>query len=185
MVSILSLWLPILLSAVFVFILSSIIHMVLRYHNSDFEKLPDEQNILDDLRKYNLKPGDYSAPRAESMKDMSSPEYMEKMKKGPVFMMTVLPSGPANMGKSLLLWFLFSIVVSIIAAYVAGRALGPDAPYLAVFRFTGVTAFIGYTLSEWSATIWYGRKLSTQIKNTIDGLIYALVTAGTFGWLWP
>jgi hypothetical protein len=185
MVSIISLWLPILLSAVIVFIISSIIHMVLRYHNSDFEKLPEEEKLLDDLRKYNLKPGEYSAPRAENMKDMSSPDYIEKMKKGPVFMMTILPNGPAKMGKGLVLWFLYSIVVSIFAAYVAGRALGPEAHYLAVFRFTGATAFIAYTVAQWQDSIWFGRKWSTTIKNTIDGLIYALFTAGTFGWLWP
>ncbi len=37
MVSIVSLWLPILLSAIVVFILSSVLHMVFTYHNSDFK----------------------------------------------------------------------------------------------------------------------------------------------------
>ncbi len=185
MVSIISLWLPILLSAVAVFILSSIIHMVLRYHSSDFSKVPDEEKVMDDLRKYNIPPGEYSMPRAADMKDMSSPEFVEKMKKGPVMMMTVMENGPANMGTSLFLWFVYSIVVSIFAAYVAGRALGPEAHYLAVFRFVGVTTFIGYSLAQWQNSIWYKQKLSTTIKNTIDGLIYALFTAGIFGWLWP
>ena len=100
-------------------------------------------------------------------------------------MMTVMENGPMKMGMSLFMWFLYSIVVGIFAAYVAGRALGPDAHYLAVFRFTGVTAFVGYTLALWQNSIWFNRKLSTTIKNTIDGLIYALFTAGVFGWLWP
>jgi len=185
MVSIISLWLPILLSAVFVFILSSIIHMALRYHNSDFAKLPDEEKVMDDLRKYNIPPGEYSLPRAADMKDMSSPEYIEKMKKGPVAMITVMKSGPQNMAGALIMWFIYSVVVGIFAAYVAGRALGPDAHYLAVFRFTGVTAFVGYSLALWQNSIWYKRKWSTTIKSTIDSLIYALFTAGTFGWLWP
>jgi len=185
MVSILSLWLPILLSAVFVFIVSSIVHMVLPHHRSDYSKVPDEEKVMGDLGKYNIPPGEYSMPRAESMKDMSSPDFIEKQKQGPVAMLTVLPNGPQNMGKGLILWFIFSIVVSIFAAYIAGRALGPGADYLAVFRFTGATAFIAYTMSSWSDSIWYGRKWSTTIKNTIDGLVYALLTAGTFGWLWP
>jgi hypothetical protein len=185
MVSIVSLWLPILLSAVVVFILSSIIHMVLRYHSSDFTKVPDEEKVMDDLRKYNIPPGEYSMPRAGDMKEMSSPEYTEKLKKGPVIMMTVMESGPPNMGLSLFFWFVYSIVVSIFAAYVAGRALGPEAHYLAVFRFVGVTAFIGYGLALWQGTIWYKRKLSSTIKSTFDSLIYALFTAGMFGWLWP
>ena len=185
MVSIVSLWLPILLSAVFVFIVSSVVHMLLSYHSGDFTKVPDEEKVMDDLRKYNIPPGEYSMPRAESMKDMSSPEFIEKQKKGPVAMMTVMQNGPVNMGSSLLQWFLFSVVVGIFAAYISGRALGPGADYLAVFRFTGATAFIAYTLGSWQESIWYKRKWSTTIKNTVDGLIYALVTAGTFGWLWP
>jgi len=49
MVSIVSLWLPILLSAAAVFILSSIIHMVLKYHNNDFKALPSEEPVMDDI----------------------------------------------------------------------------------------------------------------------------------------
>jgi hypothetical protein len=185
MVPIMTLWLPILLSAVFVFIISSIIHMALKYHQNDYSKLPNEAEILDDLRKYNIPPGEYSMPRPDNMKEISSPEYIEKTKKGPVAMMTVMESGPPKMGMSLLLWFVYSIVVGIFAAYIGGRALGPGADYLSVFRFVGTTAFVGYTLGLWQNSIWYNRKWSTTFKNTIDGLIYALFTAGTFGWLWP
>ena len=185
MVPIFALWLPILLAAVFVFIVSSIIHMLLPYHKSDFSGLPDEEKVMDDLRKYNIPPGEYHMPRAESTKEMSSPEYIEKMKKGPVAFMTVVENGPPNMGSSLILWFVYSIVVGIFAAYIGGRALGPGADYLAVFRFVGTTAFFAYTVGLWQNSIWYKRKWSTTIKNTADGLIYALVTAGTFGWLWP
>jgi len=185
MVPIMSLWLPIFLAAVFVFVLSSIIHMVFTYHQSDFAKLPEEDKVMDDLRKHNIPPGEYAMPRAATTKEMSETAYVEKTKKGPVAMLTVIESGPPKLGMSLVLWFVFSLVVGVFAAYVAGRALGPDAHYLAVFRFAGVTAFIAYTLAGWQNSIWYKRKWSTTIKNTIDGLVYALVTAGTFGWLWP
>jgi len=185
MVPIMVLWLPILLSAVFVFIVSSIIHMALNYHQNDFAKLPDEDKIMDDLRKHNIPQGEYAMPRAATTKEMADPAYIEKANKGPVAMLTVMESGPPKMGMSLALWFVYSIVVGIFAAYVAGRALGPDAHYLAVFRFVGVTAFVAYTVAGWQNSIWYKRKWSTTLKNTIDGLIYALVTAGTFGWLWP
>ena len=67
MVSIVSLWLPILISAVVVFIISSILHMVFTYHNSDFKKIPSEDQVMDDLRKYNIPPGDYMIPNAGSM----------------------------------------------------------------------------------------------------------------------
>lgn len=185
MVPILSLWLPILLSAVFVFLASSIIHMVFRYHESDFKRVPDEEKALEWFRSAAIPPGEYLMPRAGSMKEMSSPEFQEKVAKYPGVMMTIWPAGRPSMGKSLALWFLYSVVIGIFAAYVAGRALGPGAPYLSVFRFAGVTAFACYTMAEWHEWIWFKRPLGRVLKNTFDGLVYALITAGTFGWLWP
>jgi hypothetical protein len=116
---------------------------------------------------------------------MKSPEFVAKRTKGPVLVMTVLPSGPVTMGKALASWFIFIVVVGCLAAYVAGRALGVGAPYLHVFRFVGTTAFIAYAAGLWQMSIWYNRAWSTTIRYTVDGLIYALLTAGMFGWLWP
>jgi len=99
--------------------------------------------------------------------------------------MTVLPNGPMGMGKNLTQWFLYSVVVGVFGAYVAGRALPPGAAYLSVFRFVGVTAFLAYAAALWQMSIWYRRAWITTIKATVDGLIYGLLTAGTFGWLWP
>ncbi|TMQ70047.1 MAG: hypothetical protein E6K81_13505 [Candidatus Eisenbacteria bacterium] len=185
MVSLMSLWLPILLSAVLVFVASSVIHMMIPMHKSDHSKLPSEAEAMEALRKYNIPPGDYMVPRCDNMKDMKSPEFAEKMKKGPVIVMTVMPSGPMSMGPSLVQWFIYSLVVGVLAAYVTGRALGPGEPYLKVFRFAGATAFIAYAIALWQDSIWYKRKWSTTIKYTFDGLIYGLLTAGCFGWLWP
>ena len=185
MVTILSLWLPILLSAVFVFIVSSILHMLLRYHESDFKKIPSEDEVMDALGKANIPPGDYMIPCGEGMKSMKDPAFIEKMTKGPVLIATVMKSGPPSMTGSLVLWFIYSIIVSIIAAYVAGRALAPGAHYLQVFRFAGCVAFVGYSIALMQNSIWYARKWSSTIKSMFDGLIYGLVTAGTFGWLWP
>lgn len=180
-----TLWLPILLSSVIVFVVSSIVHMFLLWHKNDYPKVPDEDKLMDVLRPLNIPPGEYLVPRVSSTKEMRSPEFAEKMKKGPVLVLTVRPNGPSPMGKSLISWFIYSAVVGIFAAYVAGRALPVGAQYLHVFRFAGVTAFIGYSLALWQMSIWYWRSWSTTIKATIDGLIYALLTAGIFGWLWP
>ncbi len=185
MVSIPTLWLPILLSAVFVFIASSIIHTVLTYHYKDFKKVPDEDKLMDVLRGFNIPPGEYAVPYSGSPKEMNSPEYKEKTKKGPVLLMNVWETGDPALGKSLVQWFIFTVIVGIFAAYVAGRALGPGAEYLAVFRFAGVTAFACYTLASWPESIWFKRSWGRTVKGTIDGLIYALLTAGTFAWLWP
>jgi hypothetical protein len=185
MVPIPSLWLPILVSSVFVFMVSSLIHMVLGYHANDFKRPPNEGTFGDAIRKLNLPPGDYGYPFPGNRKEMNTPEYKEKVKQGPCLIMTTWSGADASMGTPLLLWFLYSIIVGIFAAYVAGRALGPDAPYLEVFRFAGVTSFVAYTLGSWPASIWYRRSWATTLKNTFDGMVYGLVTAGVFGWLWP
>lgn len=185
MVSIVSLWLPILLSGVAVFIISSIIHIVLQYHKNDFVKLPSEEEVMDNLRKANIPPGDYYFPHAKDMKDMKSPEFIEKMKQGPVGFMTMMEDASPNMGKQLFLWFIYSIIVGIFAAYISGAALAPGAHYLAVFRFAGATAFVGYSLALMQNSIWYKRNWGATLKSMFDGLIYSLFTGGIFGWLWP
>jgi hypothetical protein len=185
MVPALTLWVPILASAVLVFVASSIIHMVLPYHKNELRKLPKEDEVMEALRKFNIAPGDYAVPCAGSMEAMKSPAFLEKMKAGPVVFMTVRPSGPPTMTTSLGLWFVYSIFVSFFAAYMAGRAVGPGAPYLAVFRFAGAAAFAAYSIALVQQSIWYGRNWGTTWKSVFDGFVYACLTAGVFGWLWP
>jgi hypothetical protein len=185
MVTVLSLWLPILLSAVLVFVASSVIHMVLGYHAGDHAAVPGEESVGAAIRAANVPPGQYAMPHAGSMKAMGTPEFAEKMKRGPVALITVLRSGPTSMGKQLGAWFLFNLVVAIFAAYVTSRALGAGGGYGDAFRFAGTTTFVAYGVGSWSESIWFGRKWSTTLKHTLDGLIYALLTGGVFGWLWP
>ncbi len=185
MVPIPALWLPILLSAVIVFVVSSIIHMMLPYHRNNVAQLPKEDEVAEALRRFDIPPGDYMLPRAGSPEAMRQPAFIEKMTKGPVLSMTVVKNGPPNMAPFLIQWFVYCILVGIFAAYLAGRALEPGAHYLQVFRFAGATAFIGYAVALWQDSIWYQRKWSTTIKFTVDGLLYGLLTGGTFGWLWP
>lgn len=180
-----ALWLPILLSAVIVFVVSAIIHMASPWHQSDYPKLPNEDKVRDALRPLGIPPGDYFIPRPADRADMRSPQFDEKMKQGPVVVFTVIPNGLMPMAKLMGQWFLYALVVGVFAGYVAGRALPYGAAYLHVFRFAGVTAFLGYSAALWQMSIWYRRSWLTTFKATVDGLIYALLTAGTFGWLWP
>jgi hypothetical protein len=184
MVYLSALWMPILVSAVIVFVASSILHMVLPLHRSDYQKLPNEEKLLEALRAAGVGPGNYHFPHC-TQKDMGSPEMQEKMRTGPVGMMNVLPSGPYNMGKYLGQWFVLCVVVGVFAAYLAGRTLTAGAPYLTVFRITGTVAFAAYGLSAVTDSIWKGQRWSTTAKHVFDGLIYSLLTGGTFGWLWP
>jgi len=185
MVPIMSLWLPILLSAVIVFVVSSIVHMVLPFHKNDWKRLPNEDAVQEALRRLSIPPGDYLAPRPTSRQGMKDPQFVAKMNAGPVLIMTVKPAGPPSMGKSLGLWFGYLIVVGVFAAYVSGRALAPGTRYPEVFRFAGCTAFLGYSLALLQNSIWYSRNWGATLRSVADGLLYGLLTAGTFGWLWP
>lgn len=185
MVSLTSLWVPILVSAVIVFAASSIFHMFLPFHRKDYRALPAEGEVMEALRRFNIPPGDYLVPRAESPAAMKSPEFLEKMNKGPVAMLTVIPNGPPAMGPIFVLWYAYCVVVSLFGGYIASRALGPGAHYLEVFRFVGTVTFVGYSLALWQNSIWYKKSWRTTVLSTIDGLVYGMLTAGTFGWLWP
>jgi hypothetical protein len=180
-----ALWLPILLSSAVVFVASSVIHMFTPWHKGDYPRLADEDRVMEALRPFALAPGDYMVPRPSSREEMSSPAFADKRSKGPVLVLTVLPNGPVTMGSSLAGWFVYLVVVGAFAGYVAGRALPPGAHYLHVFRFVGATAFASYTLALWQMTIWFKRGWLLTAKATIDGLLYASLTAGVFGWLWP
>ncbi len=185
MVELTMLWLPILLSAVVMFIVSSIIHMGPFWHKSDYPALPNQDKVQEALRPFNIPPGDYMLPRAAEHSQMKTPEFQEKLSKGPVMILTVLPNGQISMGGPLLLWFVYGLIVSLFSGYIAGRALQVGSSYLEVFRFAGTTAFVGYSVALLQMSIWYKRAWSHTFKATFDGLIYALLTAGVFGWLWP
>jgi hypothetical protein len=184
MVPLTALWLPILLSAVIVFIASSIMHMVLPYHRSDYKQLPDEDKLLTTLRGAGLTRGLYIFPYC-THKDMKSPAVAEKRRLGPVGSMTIFPAGPVNMPKFLGMWFAYCLLISFFVAYLAGRTVPFGAQYLAVFRVAGSVAFMAYGVGQLTDGIWKGQPWSNTLKHVFDGLVFALLTAGTFGWLWP
>lgn len=180
-----ALWLPIVLSAILVFVVSSIIHMVLKYHNRDYRKLPNEDAVRAALRSGNPEPRQYIIPYCAEMKDMESPEMQQKFVEGPVGVLNLRRPGLPTMGPMLLQWFLFALAVSFFIAYLAAHTLAPGAPYLEVFRVVGAAGFLAYAAGQVPAAIWMGKPWSVAWKEVLDGLIYGLVTAGTFGWLWP
>jgi hypothetical protein len=116
---------------------------------------------------------------------MRDPAYIARMKKGPVVLMTVFGSDPIQMGNRLARWFVFCLVVALFAAYLTSRAVPAGAPYMDVFRFASAVAFVGHGLGQWPSTIWYDRAWQTSLRNTIDALVYGLLTGGAVGWLWP
>jgi len=177
-------WIPILVSAVAVFIVSSVIHMVTPWHKGDFPRMANESEVLDALRALGIPPGDYLIPRPATRQEMGSPEFKEKVARGPVVLLTVMKGG-SRMAQSLGGWFVYLLVVSTIASHVAWRGLPPTPMPWHVFHEVALTAGAGYVLALWQMSIWYGRAWSLAIKSTIDGVIYAVITGLVFAWLWP
>lgn len=183
MVPLVDLWLPTLVAAVAVFVVSSVVHMALPIHKGDMKKLPGEGELLAAMRAQGVKPGSYMFPACDSMKDMETPEMKAKYAQGPIGNITVLAS--MSIGRSLGQWFVLALVISALAAYVAGIALGPGADAKTIFRITSCAAFLGYSCSHAQDSIWKGLSWSITAKFVFDGLLYSLATGAVFAWLWP
>jgi hypothetical protein len=184
MVSLAALWIPILLSSVIVFAASSLMHMVLKYHQAEYRQLPEEDKLLGAMRGVALTPGIYMFPYC-SHENVKTEAIQEKFKQGPVGMLTIRSSGPMAMGKFMGMWFAYTLLVAIFVAYLTGHTVAAWAHYLQVFRVAGTAAFMAYGMGTIINSIWKGQPWSMTVKEIIDGLLYACLTAGTFGWLWP
>jgi len=176
-----SLWLPILVSAVLVFVASAAIWMAMPWHKSDFRKTQNEDAAREALS--GNAPGYYLLPYVMDQAEFKKPEVRQKYIDGPLAYITVVPNGLPKMGAKLVLSFLYYVVVGIVCAYVVSRTLGADAPYLSVFRIAGTVAFIAYGIAYVQDSIWFGRPWPMTVKNLFDALIYGLLTGGAFGWL--
>jgi hypothetical protein len=180
-----ALLLPALLSAVLVFIASSLVHMVVKWHNSDYRKLSNEDEVRAAIHKGRATPGQYVLPHCLHGEDMRDPAMLQRWQDGPVGMLVLKANGAPKLGGYLWRWFVYTFVIALLAGYVAQVACAPGSPYLDVFRIVGTSAWLAYAWQSPSATIWKGQPWSVTLKDMTDGLVYALLTAGAFAWLWP
>ena len=180
-----ALWLPILVAAVLVFLVSAAVWMVLPHHRSDFAGLSNEEEVRSALAAGDVSPGQYHIPYAGSREARQDPEMQKRFEEGPNAFLTVVSRGRPSMGKQFAGWFVFLLAVGVVCAYVAGQTLGPGAEYLEVFQITGTVAWAAYGFAYVQEAVWFGRPWGFVVKQILDALAYALVTAGAFGWLWP
>jgi hypothetical protein len=185
MLSLAQLWLPILTSAVAVFLASSVIHMLLRWHQSDYLPLKNEDDVRAVLRAGAVGPGQHFIPYCADPKDMGKPEIVQKFKEGPVGLLVLRRPAAPSMGKPLGLWFLLNLVVAILAGYLACRVLAAGSSGVQIFRVTSIVAFAAYAGGPLQQAIWWGKPWPSAVKELADALIYAVVTGAVFGWLWP
>ncbi|NND70634.1 MAG: hypothetical protein HKN43_03560 [Rhodothermales bacterium] len=185
MVSISALWLPILVSAVAVFIVGFIMNMVLPHHRNDFSKVDNEDGFQDALRSHNLTKGQYFVPYANSSASMKDPDYIKRAEKGPVALVHVIDNGVGPKPQQLGIYFVELLIISLFVAYISGMAFGPGTDYLQIFQIAGSVAVIAHIGALIGNSVWWGFTWSSTFKHMFDGVIYGLVTAGIFGWLWP
>jgi hypothetical protein len=184
MVSLTQLWLPILLSSVFVFIASSLLNMLLSFwHQADYHGFTNEDEIRAALRKGMTQAGMYNVPFCLPSK-MNDPDMLRKMEEGPLAMVAMKPGGKFNLGVPLLQWFLFCLLVSVLASLVA-MVLPAGAPPMHVFHTLALAGLLGHAMGPIPNGIWWAHSWGSVFKYIADGVIYALIIGGTFVWLWP
>ena len=182
----LSLWLPILLSAVVVFVISSLIHMLLKWHASDYRAFANEDAVRAAIRASNPAPGRYVMPYCGDMKDAAGEAMKRKFEEGPVGHVTIMPSGTHQMGKHLSLWFVWSLIIVIVAAYLATQLFGLDHGHArAAAKLVGAVSLIAHGFGTVQESIWVGRPWSQSVKYLLDAALYAVGSAAVFLWLWP
>lgn len=184
MVSLAALWLPIVLSAVLVFFVSAAVWMAMPHHKKDFSAVDDEDGVMDALRPH-VRPGMYYFPFGTGA-ELKTEEYQAKVRKGPVGILRVRDAeSTINMGGALVKSLALYLTIGLFVAYIASRTLPIGTDYLTVFQITGTVAFMAHGFVGFQESIWFGLPGSVAFKHALDGLAYALLTAGVFGWLWP
>jgi len=184
-ISILQLWLPIVLGTALAWIASGLIHMLIKYHNSDYQQLSNEEEVMTAIKNGSPKLGIHTFPFCLDMSEMGNPDVQKKFNRGPVGMITMFPNGMPNMGKLMIQQISFFLLGCILIAYCASLVLAPGAEYRVVFRFVATVGFLAFSWANIPLSIWFGHPWSTTAKYLLDGLVYGLVVAGCFAWLWP
>jgi hypothetical protein len=184
-ISLMQLWLPIVLGGIFCWIASAMIHIFIKYHNADYKKLSNEEQVSDAIRQGDPKPGLYHMPFCTDMKEMNNQSMQDKFKQGPIALISVFENGMPPMGKLLAQQLAFFLGGCILIAYVATLAITASADLMVVFRFTMVISFITFGYGLIPNSIWLGQPWSNCLRYLLDALIYAVIIAATFAWLWP
>ena len=185
MVSLAQLWLPVVVSAAAVFIASSVIHMVLKYHNSEYRKLPNEDEVRAALRSSAKEPGQYMIPHVADPKLFKDPAVAQKFVDGPIGIVTLRKPGPPAMGPFLAQWFVLNLVIAVLAGYIASKMVPAGASFLAICRPVSVVTFVAYAGGSVTGAIWMGKPWSAAVKEVFDAFVFGLVTAIVFALLWP
>ena len=179
-----TLWMPILATAVLVFIASSLIHMVFKWHMADYNALSNEEEVRAVIRAGSPKPNLYVIPYCADMKAMASEEMKKKFIEGPCALLTIRPSGAPTMGKALGSWFVLNLVIAAIAACLAMSAYPGKEHANAAGQLAGIVTFLTYFGGSVQMGIWMGKPWASVARDALDCIIFAVITGLVFMWLW-
>jgi hypothetical protein len=177
--SVVDLWLPILAAGLATHILSTIAWVVLPHHKPEWQKYPNEDELLGQLAK-NAQAGQYIFPYARSSEDVNSDAYKEKLSK--CRGMLVLWPTPTHMGKAIGLTLVAFLIIAFVIGYLASMGLQPGADFMKVFRFVTTAGLLAHIAAKFPFVFWFRRKVAMDV---LDGVVFALVTGLIFAALWP
>lgn len=183
----LPLWLPILLSAGVIWVMSIIFGMALPHHKQDWIGLGDEDGFMEDLRRRGIKPGNYLFPDFRSSEQLRSEKVERALKEGPVGHLSVWKT-PVTMGDKMVGTLVVHLVVCILIAYLTRIALpaaSPPPPFAKVFQIAGTAGVLAYSFSFIPNALWFGAYKRTIVASIFDGVLYGVVIGAIFAWRWP
>ncbi len=180
----LSLWLPILASAIVIWIASAMAWMVLPHHKNDWKKLPDEAGFIAVLKSLKIGPGQYGFPHMADRKQMKDPEFCKRWETSPKGILNVWPE-KISMARNMVLSFFFYLLVGVFVAYLGSIALPRGTSFAKVFQLAGTAGIMAYTMASIPAAIWFNKPVANVLSDLADGIAYGLLTGAVFGCLWP
>ena len=170
-----------------VWIASALAWMIVGHHKNDNPALPNEQEVIDTIKGWNLPPGEYMFPDFRRCKGMTKEQKQamyENMQKSPMGILRVW--GKISMGGNMLWTFVVCLVVSTLIAYLGWSAL-PHAgsSFAHTFQVLGTAGILAYCFASFPGDIWFQRSRRAMTTNFIDGVVFGLIPGAVFAWLWP
>ena len=180
-VELISLFFPVLLTTVALFISGFLCWAILPNHKPDWQKLPNEDEFLDAIAELNLPRGNFAYPHAMDQQSMESDTYKRAVERGTFGTVQVWGEAP-KMGTNLIRQVVYLLVTNSCLAYLSTLALPAGADFMQVFRFVATAALLTFTVAVVPGTIWFKNRLTGYL---IDGVIQAVIVGAIFGSMWP
>ncbi len=178
--SVVQLWLPILLSSVAIFFGSFLSWMVLQLHKKDWQRLPQQEELMSALRRINAPLGNFMFPSCDTPQERESEEFQKLWKGGPRGVLTLFPE--VNMGQNLGLTMLLFLVVNFTLGYLGSMAFKPGTDFLTIFRFFATASLLMYLTGVLQHSIWFRCRV---VGHVVESVAYALIAGLIFASLWP